>query len=217
MVKLCKSVLPEGVDIKCKNDYQTGPVFQLLLKDCYGKCYICEHIPIPPVVEHLIAHKDRPDLKYMWNNMFLACSYCNTVKNKRAFDSGVINPVEVDPEDFISLELSYELKEKVVVSVIDASDNNMLADKTVELLDMVYNNTSNRDNQKVSSATLKNKLSRQLRDFYLLVNNYKTERNSGDYHIIMDEISRKSEFAAFKRMIVRRDPELLDNFKEALL
>ena len=48
MVKLKKSTLREGLTIKCEEDYRTGDIFQILLDDCYHKCYICEQKPIPP-------------------------------------------------------------------------------------------------------------------------------------------------------------------------
>ncbi|MCL2163608.1 MAG: HNH endonuclease [Oscillospiraceae bacterium] len=218
MVKLNKSVLQDGVTIKCPNDYQTGPIFQLLFRDCYGKCYICEQVPIQYVVEHIVAHRGNLDLKYSWINLLLACSYCNNVKNRAEFYDGIINPTETDPEDVFSLELSFDgLREKVIVTVINQVENKMLADKTAKLLDLVYNNSSVRDNQKVSSANLRNKLSRNIRDFYVLIANYKAEHDDGNYNCILDEISRKSEFAAFKRVIVRSDPELLCDFEKVLL
>ncbi|MCL2060638.1 MAG: hypothetical protein FWH01_16560 [Oscillospiraceae bacterium] len=218
MVKLCKSELPDGITIKSPDDYQTGAVFQILNEDCYGKCYICEHIPIPPVVEHLVAHRGNPDLRFSWHNLFLACSYCNSVKNSAEFYDGIINPTKTDPEDIFTLELSFGgLKEKVIVKIINQAENNELVNKTVKLLNLVYNNSSVRDNKKVSSANLKNRLSRNLRDFYILISNYKAERDDVNYSNIIDELSRKSEFAAFKRMIVRSDPELCNIFKKALL
>ena len=218
MVKLSKSMLPEGTIINNKNDYQTGTVFQTLYEDCYGKCYICEHKPIPPVVEHLIAHKGNRDLMLNWSNMLLACSYCNTVKNKREFDEGIINPVEIDPEDYILFELSFdEFKESVVIRHKCDSADKLLANKTVKLLNMVYNNASKRDGQKVSSATLQVILTREMINFYIVVENYKAERDSGNYQIIIEEISRSSEFAAFKRKIVRDDPELSKVFADSLV
>ena len=218
MVKLSKTVLPEKVFIKSKDDYQTGVVFKTLCRDCFGKCYIYEHKPIPPVVEHIVAHKGDLALEFDWDNMLLACAYCNNVKNKRAFDEGIMNPVKIDPEDFISFELSFDgLKENVVINAKNCFEDAMLLDKTIKLLDMVYNNSSGRDNQRTSSANLKNKLSLNLRYFHLLIDNYKTERDSGNYDNILDEISRGSEFAAFKRMIIRCDPELFNVFEGALL
>ena len=63
MVKLNKTPLPEG-SIVSEQDYQGGKVFKILLSDCYHKCYICEHRPIPPEVEHRVAHKGNEKLKF---------------------------------------------------------------------------------------------------------------------------------------------------------
>ena len=217
MVKLVRSVLPKDIDIKRPEDYQTGHVFDLLYEDCYGKCYICEQIPTSYVVEHLVAHKGNPELQFKWSNMFLACTHCNSVKNKRMFDSGVVDPTEIDPEECISFELQFkELKEVVIIKSKSDLRNKAVVDLTIKLLDSVYNNKSDRSNQKVSSSNLKNRLSKNLRDFYLLIENYKEEKDSSNYSIILDEISRKSMFAAFKRMVVRSDNELMRDFEKAL-
>ena len=217
MVKLIKTVLSIDVCIRCPRDYQTGPVFTTLFNDCYGKCYICEHIPIPPVVEHLIAHKGNEEIKYDWNNLFLACVHCNKVKEKREYDDGILNPTKVDPEDYIEFCLVVDnFKEKVVIRNICETKEMILVEKTIKLLDMIYNNSSARDNQKVSSIQLKNMLSKNVRDFCLLLENYKEERDIGSYNNINDEISRKSEFAAFKRYIIRRDPVLKTEFENTL-
>jgi len=72
------------------------------------------------------------------------------------------------------------------------------------------------DYQRAAATNLKNRLSRHIRDFIILVNDYKAERDPAQFDIIYSEISRKSEFAAFKRKIVRDDPELSEVFAEAL-
>ena len=69
----------------------------------------------------------------------------------------------------------------------------------------------------MSSISIKNRLSAQIRDFNILVDNYKQDHNDGDYLNIVETISRKSEFAAFKRGIILNDPELLNDFKNFLM
>ena len=218
MVKLEKTVLPKCKVITKKSDYQNGPVFDQLYKDCHGKCYICEDKPVPYVVEHIIAHKNDPMLEFDWNNMLLGCMYCNSVKNKREYDDGIINPVKDDPEIYYLFQLSViDQKETVVIIKNVVKSVKVSIDKTCKLLNEVYNNDSRRFNQKLSSYNLKNRLSKQIKYFYLLVDNYKTEHDVEDFKKIMNEISRKSEFAAFKRGIVRGDPELMKDFAEAFI
>ena len=50
----------------------------------------------------------------------------------------------------------------------------------------------------------------------LCVNGYKEENNSAYHTIIIEQISRASAFAAFKRKIIRDDPAMAVQFAEAL-
>ena len=210
MVKLNKTPLRDGLTINSERDYQSGEIFKILVADCNHKCYICEHKPIPPEVEHRLTHRGDEKLKYCWHNIFYSCRYCNKVKNQRRFYSGIINPLEVDPEDFIELRMDYEnLREKVVV--VKKIKNDKLVDITVELLNLVYNNIST-DNNRESAFNLRNRISDQLNVFLMYIKQYKEEQSIGDYDNIASEISVESEFAAFKRQIIKDDPELYEVF-----
>jgi len=203
MVKMKKSPLPEGVVIKSPKDYQGGIVFQLLLDDCYHKCYICEHKPIPLEVEHRVAHRGDEKLRYDWNNLFCACVHCNRIKNQPKFYGGIIDPTQTDPEEYIELHMDYneDLREKIVI--VKKVKDNELVDVTVELLDLVYNNFST-DNRKESSFNLRNSVSKDISMFMFYIGEYlKNPDDTAACEVIMDEISRMSEFAAFKRQIIR--------------
>ena len=215
MIKLKKSVLRDGLAIKNDNDYRSGEIFRVLLEDCHHKCYICEIKPIPPEVEHRLTHKGDEELKYDWNNIFYSCRYCNKVKNQRKYYSGIIDPTKVDPEEYIDLHMDYnELRERVVV--VKKIKNDELVDITVELLDTVYNNDSTDINREAAS-NLRNRISDQLNIFLMYIRQYKEEQSIGDFDNIVEEISRSSEFAAFKRKIVRDDPELSIVFADSLV
>jgi len=48
----------------------------------YGKCYLCEQGDLSdPEIEHFIPHEDDDLLKYKWENLFLSCSRCNSIKS----------------------------------------------------------------------------------------------------------------------------------------
>jgi hypothetical protein len=211
-----KSPLPEGVVIKNEKDYQRGIVFRLLCDDCYHKCYICEHRPIPPEVEHRLTHKNDEALKYDWNNLLYSCVHCNRVKNNPKFYDGILNPIQIDPEEYINLYIEYndDLKERIVV-VKKVKDDD-LVDITVELLDLVYNNIST-DNRRESSFNLKNIISKDISMFMVYIEKYLEKPDDIIiFDVIKDEISRESEFAAFKRQIIRDNEKLFETFKEAL-
>jgi len=211
-----KSPLPEGMVIKSEKDYQSGIVFQILINDCYHKCYICEHKPIPPEVEHILTHKSDEKLKYKWENLLYSCVYCNRVKNNPKYYDGILDPTEIDPEEYIEIRMEYneDLREKIVI--VKKVKDDSLVDITVELLDSVYNNSST-DNKREASVNLRNIVSKDIAMFMNYINIYlHNPENKIVGEIITEEISRESEFAGFKRQIIKNNKELFEIFKEAL-
>ena len=80
MFKVSKSARPMDWNTK---DYKDPVVVRQLKKDFHGKCYICEQKHFPNLnVEHFIPHLDDEQLKLDWNNLYYACSRCNSIKNK---------------------------------------------------------------------------------------------------------------------------------------
>lgn len=64
-----------------KGSYNTPEVNAALREMFHGKCYICENNQITSFqIEHLQPCRDNVELKYNWNNLFLACAHCNNTK-----------------------------------------------------------------------------------------------------------------------------------------
>lgn len=83
-----------------------------LLKDFYGKCYICEdEVRKDAEVEHLLPVAVYPEHKFDWDNLFLSCSHCNKHKGARL---NIIDCCKVDPER--------RILQKAVVIVDSKSD-----------------------------------------------------------------------------------------------
>ena len=58
-----------------KGTYNTPEVNAALRELFHGKCYICENRNITSYnIEHLRPHREDPELKYGWDNLFLACA-----------------------------------------------------------------------------------------------------------------------------------------------
>jgi hypothetical protein len=215
MVKLKKSPLPEGVQIKSEKDYQTDPVFSLLKDDCHNKCYICEEKePTGLQVEHRVPHKGNPALKFDWNNLLLSCYHCNHVKGGSYPD--IIDCTKVDPEEFISLRIAAELKIRVIVEKIADTEG---VDATVNLLDQVYNGT----HPIITTAeceNLRGKVMEEVLDFQQLLTEYEEEPDLKLRQVFHDKIAKKalrgSRFAAFKRTIIHKTPFLLKEFQHEL-
>ncbi|MBR3328908.1 MAG: HNH endonuclease [Atopobiaceae bacterium] len=74
------------MDSGAQNRYRHDDVVDQLMKDFHGKCYICEIDDLQSIeVEHLLPHHNGkyPDRMFEWNNLFLSCRHCNSVKTRR--------------------------------------------------------------------------------------------------------------------------------------
>ncbi len=214
MVKINKRPTPPK-PIKVDDDYRTNPNFSALVEDCNNKCYICEIKPTTQNVEHRIPHRGDPSLKYDWNNLFLACGHCNNSKLD-AYDD-ILDPSKCDPEDYIALSLNTDsLVEEIIVEVLSDGKS---ATQTADLLERVYNGGTT-DIKAFECANLRDEISDCILDFHLLTRGYRDEPDAslkGDYReLIKKDVSRSSTFAAFKRKLIRDDPELSAEFSESL-
>jgi len=213
MIRLTKSPLPPNTKIKSEDDYRKGDVLKILAKDCYGKCYICEDKPTTINVEHIIPHRSNLALKYDWNNLFIACGHCNNIKLTKYDD--ILDPTKCDPEDHIALSIMItdEIMDRVQVDSLTTDKPTL---QTSELLEIVYNGGST-DIKEIESTNLRNShLVPNIRLFYQYIINYRKEPDLGYDKFIKEEINRSSVFSAFKRKIVRDDPELSQIFADAL-
>jgi len=212
MVRLNKSPQPKA--IKTEKDYQEGENFKTLAADCHNKCYICEDNPTHINVEHIVPHRKNPDLKFDWYNLFIACGHCNNIKHTK-YDN-VLDPTKCDPEEHIALSIvmTGDIRDRVNVAALKF-DNSTI--ETVELLHHVYNGGTT-DMKEIECTNLRNKhLIPDIRLFLQYIHNYFAEPDE-DYDIlILDEISRSSKFAAFKRKIIRDHPQLSSQFADALI
>jgi hypothetical protein len=214
MIRLTKRPLPDGVTITSDNDYRSGVVFNTLVEDCHSKCYICEDKPTSINVEHIVPHRSDIALRFDWNNLFLACGHCNNIKGARYDD--IINPTAIDPESCIALsvEIDENFVEYVGVAVLNKDAVTL---KTAELLGYVYNGGST-SIKEVECANLRNEhLLPDVQRFRQYIKGYCAEPGLGYDVLIKKEISRSAKFAAFKRKIVRDNPELSAEFAAELV
>jgi len=213
MIHLTKRPLPPGITIKSENDYRKGMLFDILVEDCHSKCYICEDKPTTINVEHRIAHRNDPALKFDWDNLFIACGHCNNIK-LIGFNN-ILDPTKCDPEEHIALsvKITENLLENVQIEPLTTDCHTL---QTAELLGYVYNggSTSIKD---IECSNIRNEhLMPKIHRFLLFIDRYLAEPDLGYDVLIKEEIHRSSAFAAFKRKIVRDNPDLSTIFAEAL-
>jgi len=209
MVKLTKRPEPPQ-PITREKHYRDNPNFEALVEDCHRKCYICENDKATTFnIEHRIPHHGDDTLKYDWNNLFLSCGHCNSIKGDKYDD--ILDPTACEPENSISLSMNMDsLIEYVEVCVLS---NDKSAKQTAALLSLVYNGGTTAMKE-VECAVLRNAISKCVASFLQHVEGHRSESDVGYGKIIKEELSRASPFAAFKRGIVRDDAELTAKFGE---
>ena len=213
MVRLSKSQQPQSVTIASEQDYRKGEVITAIADDCYHKCYICEDKSTTINVEHIIPHCSDPALKYDWNNLFIACGHCNSIKHTKYDD--ILNPIKCDPEEHIALSIKTtdNLINQVRIETLTEDDSTK---QTAELLGLVYNGGST-NIKEIECSNLRNEhLIPTVRRFKQYINDYHKEPDIGYDKLIIKEINRSSAFAAFKRKIIRDDPKLSITFADYL-
>lgn len=213
MIRIKKSKLPQKIVIKTEEDYRSEEVLLLLRQDFFDKCYICEEKDSSSInVEHFHSCKNYEDLKYNWENLFLACVHCNRIKGSK-YDH-IIDCSKEDPEKYIILRFnSYPENYVEVLDRLIGSEN----EKTKELLDKIYNGTGTPISE-YEAKNLKKKISKEIREFTECVDSYYDESDpklrAAYWKKLGKMLSRESNFAGFKRSMVFQSEELMRRFGE---
>ena len=205
MVKIQRSYpAPESLEKEAKKSsgsYSEQDVVDRLKNDFHNKCYICEVDNLQdPQIEHLLPHMDGkyPERKFDWNNLFWSCGHCNSVKNQRKYDTGIIDCCKEDPEEFISFRLE---DGEVEVTAIDAENNKAVL--TAELITDVFclHNTGMRT---YKSQHRYKELNLEMNALYDALEEFKDNPQSRFVcRKVQALLRRESRFAAFKRNYVR--------------
>ncbi len=187
-----------------KRTYNTPQVNEALLEMFYGKCYICENREMTSMqIEHLRPHKEQPKLKYDWNNLFLSCAHCNSIKGMK-YDS-ILDCSKVDVDLKIAFRKTGYFKSDITYD-FQALEEDISVKNTVRLLYEVY--YGNTPQKRFEASNIRLILRRNLLGFENLLREYEhagaDEREDIKY-AIRAEVHAKAPFAAFKRWILRDD------------
>lgn len=186
--------------------YNTPEVNYALNEIFYGKCYICESKNSSSYqIEHLKPHKGDLDLKFDWNNLFWVCAHCNNVKLAK-YDS-ILDCTKEDVDTIISFRKSghFGQEEKLEFEALDDREETK---NTVELLKLVY--YGNTPQKTLEAKILRKRLRKELSGFKELVREYKETEGEEKEDLAFSlkrELKSSSEFAAFKRWLIRDNKE----------
>ena len=201
-------------EAKAYGDYKCGDVLERTKNDFFNKCYICEYKePVTINVEHFKSHQGNKTLKFDWNNLFWSCAHCNLTKST-SYDN-LLNCT--DSVDEVETAFEYKMNpfphEEVEIKILKPS---LKAIYTQELILKVFNGTTKL--KSLEAANLKTKLLLEIQDFQKDITDYYNdgndeEMNSYFFMRVKRRLSRKSNFAAFKRWIIRNNVVLRAEFE----
>jgi hypothetical protein len=220
MFKVNKPPLPSGLVITRDAHYRSGPIFDIIVSSCYGKCYLCEDDKATSLnIEHRIPHEGNAQLKYDYSNLYLSCAHCNMIKG--AFFKNIIDPSLVDPEDVLRLTFQAEVVAAGIDEVetcVDIMPIKLDTDvlETMRLLYEIYNG-SKTSIQEAECRILRRKIHAEIEKFITDIFLYKSSKNNDRLRdAIKDGIADSSQFSAFKKEIVRSDADLYPEFASLL-
>ena len=215
LTHLAKQSLAEERD-KSAGTYNTPCVNDALQDIFYGKCYICENKQVSSwQIEHLVPHRGDRELKFSWDNLFLACAHCNNVKGDRY--TPVLDCTKVDVDECIAFRKNGYFGVHEELEFVPLNDEEATVNTCELLKETYYGDTPQK---KVEGRFIRKQLRDELSRFKNYVRDYvdaKGMREQELYCTIKKELSTGSPFAAFKRWLIRDHaeafPKLVDCWK----
>lgn len=197
-----KKLLAQKNKDKTNKSYDIPGVREQLAKDFYDKCYICGFESTSMRIEHFRPHRGNRDKMFDWKNLFYACEHCNSLKSD-GFET-LLDCTKIKAIDEL-IEFSYDPgkgnRQKILITDVDSKSPD-----TVELLQLVFS-AKNTPTKKQGAKLLEKKLGVALRDFRKINAAYNKDPNKANEALLKHEVNNQSEFAAFKRWLVKKNPQ----------
>lgn len=210
MVKVERSY-PAPVSLKLKKSYREKDVVERLEKDFFGKCYIYGLDKLPDInVEHLVPHKGDINKRFDWDNLFLSCPHCNSVKNRKEYEEKILDCCKVDPEE--KIEFDYNEKD---INIIPKDKNDEQAVETSKLIYEVFNKKNTGMRERSNDFRFK-ALQEEMTIFFNNLEKYRKEKDFFSLRVLKEKLKRKSRFAAFKRNYIRKNIKKYKEFEKLL-
>lgn len=152
---------------KASGTYNIKKVFDVLVKEFYNKCYICENKePSSLNIEHFEPHRGDEDLKFKWENLFLSCAHCNNIKMDKYDNILDCTNLKHEVEKWIKYYADAFPRTQVHITALKDEE---IVNNTVELLCNVYNGITHQ--KEVESDNIVKKLHVNNQYIYNMVSN----------------------------------------------
>lgn len=206
MIQLYKSPTPPK-SLETGHQYNGQDVQKQLFADQHSKCYICEGEVVTDYhIDHLCSQAQYPDKKTDWENLLLACSYCNQ-KKSNAYDQ-IVNPLGYPIETLIKQEVDFQ---RNVATFESSNDKNVTGiDETIKLLSSVFNGRY--PARSVREEKFYNKFLSHINLFQKACNQFLEERSEQAKQIVCEFLKEDQEFLGFKYWIIQLNQTLQKTF-----
>lgn len=189
--------------------YDGEDVKELLFEDQFGKCYLCESETAQNfVIEHLRSKHKYPELTCDWNNLFLACPYCNGKKLDKS--DALLHPCEAPLE--LLIDISPDFMSPVHrVDIRPLVDCDEALQCTIDLLESIHNGA--KSGMRTKRENVFYQLMREhLLDFQERVLDFLHAANEHTRQAVAESLHLSQPFLSAKLSLLRRCPELLEEF-----
>lgn len=197
---------------KINGNYNQPEVIDALKVVFNNKCYLCENKKITSYnIEHLKPHRNEDkNLKFSWENLFLACAHCNNIKSDKY--KYILDCTKIEVDKLISFRKigNFAWEEKIEILGLDDREE---VKETVKLLEKIYE--GNTSLKKLESLNIRKELRKEIYNFTNAINEYQEtdgEDKEDAKYLIKKHLKSNSPFSAFKRWIVRDNSNVLKEF-----
>lgn len=209
MIRVRKSEAPAEL---AQKGYTCEAVKQVLIQDGDQKCFICERRRDTDLqVEHLQSRANHPELENNWDNLYLACDYCN--KRKNSYHDDLLHPDQCDVEKLIDHRVD------LMGEVAKFSSTQVAADvqSTISLLSRVYNGARMKGKpRRVPEQLFWEDFKKKYVYFLKVVNAYLAGNPDAEV-AVRELLDVKEEYLAFKYYVIKTNPVLMQAFQNDIV
>lgn len=209
MIRVRKSEAPAEL---AHSGYTCEAVKQALIQDGDQKCFICErHRDTDLQVEHLQSRTNHPELENDWNNLYIACDYCN--KRKSSYHDDMLHPDQCDVEKLIDhrVDLMGEMAQ------FSSAQTTADVQSTIRLLSKVYNGARTKGKpRRVLEQLFWDDFKKEYVYFLKVVNAFLTGKPDAE-KAVRELLDVKEEYLAFKYQVIKTNPILMQTFQNDIV
>lgn len=210
MIRVYKNnIIPSSL-FTTKN-YDGEDVKIQLLADQHKKCYLCERSLVTDFeIEHHKSKDNFPQLIQEWNNLFLACRYCNGKKSKNYDD--ILHPSTTNLEEEIKQIIDFDNK-RAKFEVI--SNSSLHHESTIDLLNRIFNGSNKL--RKIKEEEFFEYVIGVVADFSRLIRDFQKNPSDKLKNLVIESLRINKELLGFKYWIIKSNEKLMKEFKEYII